>query len=220
VPWLVAVAATHRSRFTRDRISQCTSRLQPTCVARAKRRERLRVTNKSSDRKQRSPAGVVEEFLVARDVSYGYRAAGAFNPCRCCALQSRSHGGRVFCSWGERPAGRPRAQPDGGLLQPASGELTLADSAIQGPRRRSHRRVPERRTPCSPGAHHRQPWRSACACAELSEKRRHAIAREYLHLVHLDGQGEQYPGELSGGMKQRVPDRPRARRRAQDPLMT
>jgi len=38
----------------------------------------------------------------------------------------------------------------------------------------------------------------------MSEKRRHAIAREYLHLVHLDGQENKYPGELSGGMKQRV----------------
>ena len=38
----------------------------------------------------------------------------------------------------------------------------------------------------------------------MSKDRRHAVAREYLHLVHLDGQENKYPGELSGGMKQRV----------------
>ena len=38
----------------------------------------------------------------------------------------------------------------------------------------------------------------------MSKERRHAVAREYLHLVHLDGQENKYPGELSGGMKQRV----------------
>jgi NitT/TauT family transport system ATP-binding protein len=38
----------------------------------------------------------------------------------------------------------------------------------------------------------------------MSKEHRHAIARKYLHLVHLDGQENKYPGELSGGMKQRV----------------
>jgi NitT/TauT family transport system ATP-binding protein len=38
----------------------------------------------------------------------------------------------------------------------------------------------------------------------LSRERRYAIAREFLHLVHLDGQEHKYPTELSGGMKQRI----------------
>ena len=38
----------------------------------------------------------------------------------------------------------------------------------------------------------------------LSREHRYAIARERLRLVHLEGQEEKYPGELSGGMKQRV----------------
>jgi NitT/TauT family transport system ATP-binding protein len=40
--------------------------------------------------------------------------------------------------------------------------------------------------------------------AGLSRERRHQLAREFLRLVNLDGQEDKYPGELSGGMKQRV----------------
>ncbi len=38
----------------------------------------------------------------------------------------------------------------------------------------------------------------------MPREQRHAIARDYLRLVNLEGQGDKYPGELSGGMKQRV----------------
>ena len=38
----------------------------------------------------------------------------------------------------------------------------------------------------------------------MPKERRYAVAREYLQLVHLAGQENKYPGELSGGMKQRV----------------
>jgi NitT/TauT family transport system ATP-binding protein len=38
----------------------------------------------------------------------------------------------------------------------------------------------------------------------MSREQRYAMARDYLRLVHLDGQEHTYPGELSGGMKQRV----------------
>ena len=38
----------------------------------------------------------------------------------------------------------------------------------------------------------------------MARDERHARAREFLRLVNLEGQEDKYPGELSGGMKQRV----------------
>jgi ABC-type thiamine transport system ATPase subunit len=38
----------------------------------------------------------------------------------------------------------------------------------------------------------------------MSREQRYAMARDYLRLVHLEGQEHKYPGELSGGLKQRV----------------
>jgi NitT/TauT family transport system ATP-binding protein len=38
----------------------------------------------------------------------------------------------------------------------------------------------------------------------MPRERRHQLAREFLRLVNLEGQEDKYPGELSGGMKQRV----------------
>jgi NitT/TauT family transport system ATP-binding protein len=38
----------------------------------------------------------------------------------------------------------------------------------------------------------------------ISRSERNRLARKYLHLVHLEGQENKYPAEMSGGMKQRV----------------
>jgi NitT/TauT family transport system ATP-binding protein len=55
------------------------------------------------------------------------------------------------------------------------------------------------------------PWRTAQANIEfgleakgIGRRDRRDRAREYLHLVGLDGFGDRYPHQLSGGMKQRV----------------
>ena len=59
--------------------------------------------------------------------------------------------------------------------------------------------------------HYLFPWRSARRNIEfgleskgVAAEKRAQIADEYLKLVHLDGFGDRYPSELSGGMKQRV----------------
>ena len=55
------------------------------------------------------------------------------------------------------------------------------------------------------------PWRTAQRNIEfglekkkLSRQKRREISDAYLKLVHLDGFGNRYPSELSGGMRQRV----------------
>ncbi len=90
----------------------------------------------------------------------------------------------------------------GGLSEPTSGRILLDGKPVTGPG-------------LDRGIVFQQyallPWRTARHNIEfgleakgLPTKERHEIAEHYLQLVGLDGFGDRYPHELSGGMKQRV----------------
>ncbi|MEU0506612.1 ABC transporter ATP-binding protein [Nocardia sp. NPDC005998] len=90
----------------------------------------------------------------------------------------------------------------GGLSKPTAGRILLDGKPISGPG-------------LDRGIVFQQyallPWRTARANIEfgleakgLRRRDRRKIAAEYLELVGLDGFGDRYPHELSGGMKQRV----------------
>lgn len=86
----------------------------------------------------------------------------------------------------------------GGILLAKSGEL--AEVTMPGPDRGMVFQE-----------HHLFPWRTAKRNIEFglegrepNRKERERISEEYLRLVNLDGFGERYPSELSGGMRQRV----------------
>ncbi|WP_433684959.1 ABC transporter ATP-binding protein [Nocardia sp. CA-119907] len=90
----------------------------------------------------------------------------------------------------------------GGLSKPSAGRILLDGKPISGPG-------------LDRGIVFQQyallPWRTARANIEFGleakgvrRRDRRKIAAEYLELVGLDGFGDRYPHELSGGMKQRV----------------
>jgi NitT/TauT family transport system ATP-binding protein len=90
----------------------------------------------------------------------------------------------------------------GGLSTPSSGRILLDGKPITGPG-------------LDRGIVFQQyallPWRTARANIEFGleakgvrRRERREIAARYLELVGLDGFGDRYPHELSGGMKQRV----------------
>jgi NitT/TauT family transport system ATP-binding protein len=148
---------------------------------------------------------VVEELLVARDVSYRYAVRRGIEPVQVLRRFSVSlMQGEFFCLLGPSGCGKTTVlNLMAGFLEPAAGMLTLAGRPIQGPG--------VDRTVVFQGDDALFNWLRTIdnvafglRMRGMSKHCRHAVAREYLHLVHLDGQDDKYPGELSGGMKQRV----------------
>jgi NitT/TauT family transport system ATP-binding protein len=145
------------------------------------------------------------EFLVARDVSYQYPARrGADAPPVLSHFNLDLVEGEFFCLLGPSGCGKTTVlNLMAGFLAPTTGTLTLAGRPIEGPG--------VDRTVVFQGDDALFNWlRTVDNVAfglrmrGVAEARRHEIAREYLHLVNLDGQEDKYPAELSGGMKQRV----------------
>jgi NitT/TauT family transport system ATP-binding protein len=148
---------------------------------------------------------VGQDFLVARDVSYRYAARrGAQPPAVLSNFAVALTEGEFFCLLGPSGCGKTTVlNPMAGFLRPTSGTLTLAGRQIVGPG--------VDRTVVFQSDDALFTWLRAIdnvafglRMRGMPAERRQAIAREYLHLVHLDGQENKYPGELSGGMKQRV----------------
>lgn len=90
----------------------------------------------------------------------------------------------------------------GGLLTPTKGQIFVGDKQVKGP-------GTDRATVFqSPGL---MPWRSvfdnvtlALEFARVPQSQREERARKYINLVGLQDFHTHYPGELSGGMQQRV----------------
>jgi NitT/TauT family transport system ATP-binding protein len=148
---------------------------------------------------------VAQDFLVARDVSYRYAARrGAQPPAVLSNFAVALTEGEFFCLLGPSGCGKTTVlNLMAGFLRPTSGTLTLAGRPIVAPG--------VDRTVVFQSDDALFTWLRAIdnvafglRMRGLPAERRHAIAREYLRLVHLDGQENKYPGELSGGMKQRV----------------
>jgi NitT/TauT family transport system ATP-binding protein len=145
------------------------------------------------------------EFLVAQDVSYRYAARRGVD-----SVPVLSHfnlgliEGEFFCLLGPSGCGKTTVlNLMAGFLQPTAGIITLAGQPIEGPGMD--------RTVVFQGDDALFSWLRTIdnvafglRMRGMPQDRRHSIARKYLHLVHLDGQENKYPGELSGGMKQRV----------------
>jgi NitT/TauT family transport system ATP-binding protein len=148
---------------------------------------------------------VAQDFLVARDVSYRYAARRGVQPPEVLSnFEVALTEGEFFCLLGPSGCGKTTVlNLMAGFLPPTRGTLTLAGQPIVGP-----------------GIDRTVVFQSDDALFNwlrtidnvafglrmrgLPAERRHSIAREYLRLVHLDGQENKYPSELSGGMKQRV----------------
>ena len=145
------------------------------------------------------------EFLMARDVSFQYAPQrGMPAPPVLAHFTLALTEGEFFCLLGPSGCGKTTVlNLMAGFLQPTTGQLTLADRPIHGPG--------VDRAVVFQSDDALFPWLRTIdnvafglRMRGVPYERRYAIAREYLHLVHLDGQEHKYPNELSGGMKQRV----------------
>ena len=144
-------------------------------------------------------------FLVARDVGFGYVAKGrTVSPAVLSHFDLAITQGEFFCLLGPSGCGKTTVlNLMAGFQTPTSGTLTLDERPITGP---AVDRAVVFQSDDSLFTWLRSIDNVAFGprMSGLSRERRYAIARELLHLVHLDGQEHKYPGELSGGMKQRV----------------
>src|SRR5436190_4833113 len=153
----------------------------------------------------RGMPAVPSDFLVAHDVTYAYVSRRGIQSVPVLSRFSLEMvEGEFFCLLGPSGCGKTTVlNLMAGFLRPSAGVLTLAGRPIDGPG--------VDRTVVFQGDDALFNWLRTIdnvafglRMRGVPQERRHAIAREYLHLVHLDGQENKYPGELSGGMKQRV----------------
>jgi len=112
--------------------------------------------------------------------------------------------GEFFCLLGTSGCGKTTVlNMAAGFEPPSAGRIEIAGRAIRGPG--ADRGV------VFQGDDSLYPWLTALGNVEfglrlrrLPRAEREARARRFLGLVGLDGQERKHPGELSGGMKQRI----------------
>ena len=156
-------------------------------------------------------------LVVFRNVDKGYFKSGSANYYQAVeGLNLEIEDGEFFCLLGPTGCGKTTVLTMlAGFEQPSAGSIELGGHSITGPGRD--------RAVVFQGDDSLYGWLTARENVEfgprarglLSNERRD-IADRYLELVGLKGQGDKYPHELSGGMKQRIQI---ARVLANDPSM-
>lgn len=145
----------------------------------------------------------MEDLLVSHEVSYSYPGAGDTLPVLSnFSLSVRQ--GEFLCLLGPSGCGKTSIlNLLAGFTKPSSGSITLSGLSISGPE--ADRGVVFQSDDAL------FPWLSAMEnvafglkMRHMEKRRREQLARDILKLVHLDGHEHKYPGEMSGGMKQRV----------------
>jgi NitT/TauT family transport system ATP-binding protein len=145
----------------------------------------------------------VTALIAATNVSFSYQNRGA--TIRILEnLNLEIKDGECYCLLGPSGAGKTTVlRLFAGFHFPDSGDLMLEGSQIVGPS--------AERSVVFQGDDSLFDWLNALDniafglhLRGIDKKTRYSIARKFLDLVGLQGQGEKYPSELSGGMKQRV----------------
>ena len=168
-------------------------------------------------RSSESPV-VAAEFLVARDVSYGYEAKGRAIGRRCWrSLIRSSRRGEFFCLLGPSGCGKTTVlNLMAGFLRAAVGTLTLDGRPISGPGGRPRRGVPGRRLAVHLAALHRQRRLRPADGGHAANDSGIAVAREFLRLGQSGGPGRQVSRRIVGRDEAARADRPGARQRPED----
>jgi ABC-type nitrate/sulfonate/bicarbonate transport system ATPase subunit len=138
--------------------------------------------------------------VVVRGVSMSFRADGKVIQ----VLEDVDldvYAGELICLLGPSGCGKSTLlNIMGGFLAPTKGEVRIDGEVVKRPDRRRIFVFQERGV---------FPWLTVSAnigfgLGDLSENARRERVRHYVELVGLEGFEQAYPGELSGGMKQRV----------------
>jgi len=156
-------------------------------------------------------------LVVFRNVEKGFVKSGSSNYYQAIdGLNLQIEEGEFFCLLGPTGCGKTTVLTMlAGFEQPNAGSIELGGRLVTGPGRD--------RAVVFQGDDSLYGWLTARENVEFGPRargvratERRAIAERYLELVGLKGQGDKYPHELSGGMKQRIQI---ARVLANDPAM-
>lgn len=160
---------------------------------------------RQTSRQAASERSSAAEFLVARDVTLSYTtSARRSSPPALSGFNLSIRREEFFCLLGPSGCGKTSVLSlMAGFLKCSEGTMALEGKAIEGP--------DVERGVVFQSDDALFPWLRAIdnvafglRVRGMSVAERYAVARKYLHLVHLDGQEGKYPSEMSGGMKQRV----------------
>ncbi|MDZ5436135.1 ATP-binding cassette domain-containing protein [Pseudomonas fluorescens] len=159
-----------------------------------------------------SPADDSDVVLELRDVTKAYLRKGAPVAPAVSNVSLKVRRGEVLCLMGTSGSGKSTLlRHINRLIEPSSGEVLIDGQAISGLSNQALRDLRSRRIGMVFQHFGLLPHRTVLDNVALPlelrgepESVRHAAAIEQLQAVGLDGWGEHYPHELSGGMQQRV----------------
>ena len=159
------------------------------------------------------PAGVSDVVLELRDITKAYgRDHAASKAPAVSNVSLKVRRGEVLCLMGTSGSGKSTLlRHINRLIEPSSGEVLIDGQAISGLSPQGLRELRSRRIGMVFQHFGLLPHRSVLDNVALPlelrgepEALRHAAAAVQLQAVGLEGWGEHYPHELSGGMQQRV----------------